>query len=84
MAARGRPAGFIMDDGHRTKIANSQILNRLISYAEGKTKLDAGQVRAIDILLKKVLPDLSAVTVSGDAENPLLAIIERRIVKAGD
>jgi hypothetical protein len=41
-------------------------------------------VRAIDILLKKVLPDLSAVTVSGDNENPLLAIIERRIVKAGD
>jgi hypothetical protein len=73
-----------MDDSHRTKIANSQILNRLISYAEGKTQLDSGQVRAIDILLKKVLPDLSAVTVSGDNENPLLAIIERRIVKAGD
>ena len=84
MAARGRPAGFVMDDSHRTKIANSQILNRLISYAEGKTELDSGQVRAIDILLKKVLPDLSAVTVSGDNENPLLAIIERRIVKAGD
>ncbi len=84
MAARGRAAGFVMDDSHRTKIANSQILNRLISYAEGKTKLDSGQVRAIDILLKKVLPDLSAVTVSGDNENPLLAIIERRIVKAGD
>ena len=84
MAARGRPAGFIMDDSHRTKISNSKILNRLIDFAEGKIVLDGTQVRAIEILLKKVLPDLSAVTVSGDNENPLLAIIERRIVKAGD
>ncbi len=84
MAARGRPAGFVMDDSHRVKIQNSNILTALIKHVEGRQEMTASQVSAGLGLLKKVLPDLSAVTVSGDNENPLLAIIERRIVKAGD
>ncbi len=84
MTARGRPAGFVMDDSHRVKIQNSNILTALIKHVEGRQEMTASQVSAGLGLLKKVLPDLSAVTVSGDNENPLLAIIERRIVKAGD
>lgn len=71
MAGRGRPAGFIMDDSHRTKIANSKILNRLIDFAEGNIELDSGRIKAIEILLRKVLPDLAAVQVSGDPDKPL-------------
>jgi len=80
----------------RSKIQTIQLVNRLQAYALGKKapnaeegddaplELDQSRIKAIEILLRKSLPDLSAVTVSGDNENPLLAIIERRIVKAGD
>lgn len=33
--------------------------------------LDAPRLKAIEILLRKSLPDLSAVTLSGDADNPI-------------
>lgn len=84
MAERGRPAGFVMDPSHRVKIQNSNILNALIEHTEGRREMSSTQVSAGIALLKKVLPDLSNVTHSGDSENPLLAVIERRIVKAGD
>lgn len=83
MAAR---MNRLHQDDVRAKIKASQLINRLQNYALGDDAiaLESGHLKAIDMLLKKVLPDLSAVTISGDAENPLLAIIERRIVKAGD
>lgn len=59
MAERGRPPGFRMDDSHRTKIANSQILNRLIGHVEGSVEMTGTQVTAGIALLKKVLPDLT-------------------------
>jgi hypothetical protein len=76
----------------RAKIKTSQLINRLQDFVlDGKdpktgnpVEIDTARLKAIEILLRKSLPDLSAVTVSGDNENPLLAIIERRIVKAGD
>jgi len=76
MAARGRPAGFRMDDSHRTKISNSKILNRLIDFASGKEGVDISATQAaVGIaLLKKVLPDLTNVQVSGDSDNPLRII----------
>ena len=57
------------DDRTREKIRTSQLLNRLHAYAlsesdpqSGKTvKLDSGQVKAIEILLRKSMPDLSSV-----------------------
>jgi hypothetical protein len=76
----------------RAKIKTSQLVNRLQDFAldgtDAKTgnqiEIDGPRLKAIEILLRKSLPDLSAITISGDSENPLLAIIERRIVKAGD
>jgi hypothetical protein len=64
--SRGRPAGFRMDDSHRTKIANSQILNRLIKCAEGDLELTSTQVTVGLALLKKVLPDLASVDDKGN------------------
>lgn len=78
MARKGRPAGFKMPEEHRTKIANSKILNRLIDHAEGKVEMSPTQVTAALGLLKKCLPDLSNVTVSGDEENPVA--VAHRIV----
>jgi hypothetical protein len=85
MAARGRTAGFRMSDEHRVKIQNSNILNALIEHVDGKREMSASQVSAGVALLKKVLPDLSAMTVEG-GENPVNVIhrIERHIVRPTD
>lgn len=68
MAGKGRPAGFRMDDSHRTKIANSQILNRLIGHVEGSVEMTGTQVTAGVALLKKVLPDLNHNHIEGSGE----------------
>ena len=72
MAARGRTPGFRMTDEHRSKIANSQILNALVGHAEGKRKMSATQVTAGLGLLKKVMPDLATTTLEGNPENPVI------------
>lgn len=64
-AARGRAAGFTMPESHRVKIQNSNILNALIEHAEGRREMSASQVTAGLGLLKKVLPDLQSVELSG-------------------
>ena len=63
MATRGRVPGFRMDDSHRVKIQNSNILNALIEHVVGKREMSATQVTAGVALLKKVLPDLTAGTI---------------------
>lgn len=65
MSARGRSPGFTMSNEHRDKIRNSNILTALIEHAEGNREMSASQVTAGLGLLKKALPDLSAVELSG-------------------
>lgn len=60
-----------MSNEHRLKIANSNILKCLIQHAEGEREMSATQVTAGIALLRKVLPDLSSVEVSGDPDNPI-------------
>jgi hypothetical protein len=68
---RGREPGFRMSEEHRTKIQNSRILRVLIDHVEGREEISQARVTAALGLLKKVLPDLQAVTVGGDPANPL-------------
>jgi hypothetical protein len=77
---RGRQKGFMMTEHHRTKIANSQILKVLLEHVEGSREMSATQVTAGLGLLKKVLPDLSNVTISGDEENPVSVITTVELV----
>jgi hypothetical protein len=74
MAQRGRTAGFRMSAEHRVKIQNSNILNALIEHAEGRREMSATQVSSGLGLLKKILPDLSAVTIGGDADQPVRSV----------
>lgn len=72
----GRPpgtGGTRLTEEHRDKIRKSNILNRLIEHAEGKegVEMTPTQVTAALGLLKKALPDLTAVTLSGDEDAPL-------------
>lgn len=71
-----------MSPEHRVKIKNSNILNALIEHVEGKREMSATQVSAGLGLLRKVLPDLQAVELSGDENNPVRQItrIERVII----
>lgn len=70
MAAR---LNLRQQDQTRSAIQTSQLVNRLQQYALGEIpEIEAGRLRAIEILLRKTLPDLSAVTLSGDADSPLV------------
>jgi len=53
------------DDRTRAKIQTSQIINRLEKLVKGEIEMTAQQVTAAGILLKKTLPDLSAVQMDG-------------------
>lgn len=48
-------------DDVRAKIQTSQLVNRLTEHALGAAELSPTQVRAIEILIKKTLPDLQAI-----------------------
>ena len=86
MAERGRQPGFRMSEEHRVKIQNSNILSALIAHACGEREMSATQVSAGLGLLKKVMPDLAATTISGDEDSPLNLIhkIERVIARPSD
>jgi hypothetical protein len=66
MAARKKAAH---NDLSREKIQTSQLINRLQAYALGTkdpqskkaVELEAGKIKAIEILLRKTLPDLSQI-----------------------
>lgn len=71
MAARLNPEH---DERTRDKIRTSQLINRLNSLVSGDidpASMPPHAVTAALGLLKKVLPDLQATTISGDPNNPL-------------
>ena len=63
MAARLR---LKHQDEVRAKIQTSQLVNRLQDHSVGKNEMSTTQVRAAEILLRKTMPDLSAI--SADVE----------------
>jgi hypothetical protein len=67
-------------DEVRAKIQASQLINVLQNHAlsEDCKDLPPSRLKAIEILLRKSIPDLSAVTHSGDENNPLNVISEIR------
>jgi hypothetical protein len=85
-------------DEVKKKIQTSQLINRLQNHAlfvddpemekyervKMQTVMSDSQVRAAFGLLDKVVPNLKAVEHSGDPDAPIITIVERRIVKAGD
>jgi len=50
----------------REKIRASQLINRLQSCAMGEIDLPISQIRAIEILLRKSIPDLAAAKVQSE------------------
>lgn len=62
----GRPINKLHQDDVRKKIQASQLVNRLTDHALGGVELSATQIKAIEILLRKSVPDLSAITLDGE------------------
>lgn len=54
------------EDSVRAKIKTSMLVNRLTSFVKGTVKLEPAQVTAALGLLKKTVPDLSSVELSGE------------------
>lgn len=67
MAARLRAKH---QDEIRTKIQTSQLINRLENYAlsDSEEEISNGRLKAIEILLRKSLPDLTATELSGELD----------------
>ena len=53
----------------RAKIQASQLINRLTDHVFGKVELTPAQVSSANILLKKSVPDLQAVDLTGLIEH---------------
>lgn len=66
MAARTKKIRH--DENTRLKIQAAQLINRLQSHAYGTVELTPTQVRAIEVLLRKTLPDLSDVRMEVDSQ----------------
>jgi hypothetical protein len=70
MAARLNPRHQQMV---RDKIQASKLIELLQDYALGFIEeIPSGRMKAIEILLKKSVPDLSSVEMTGDADAPVL------------
>lgn len=68
MAARNRPG---LSEATRLRIKTTMLVKRLQSHILGEVELSTSQVRAIEILLKKTLPDLSAIHSTDEKQKTL-------------
>ena len=86
MATAGRPMNKLHQNDVRAKIQASHLINILHSCAIDGEELHPSRMKAIEILLKKSLPDLSAVEITGDADNPVNVVtkVEFAIVNPKD
>ncbi len=71
MAARTGIPSPRQQEQSRAAIQTSQLVKRLQNYALGEdgVEIDSGRLKAIEVLLRKSLPDLSAVTLDGKVES---------------
>ena len=61
-------------DEIRTKIQVSQLINVLTNHAlddKNQTEISSTRMKAIELLLKKSLPDLTSTEITGDPDAPL-------------
>ncbi len=84
-ANSGRRAGFKHNENTRERIQAAHIIRRLAEDFDRKADskkpaLTDNQIKIGFGLLKKVLPDLQAITLAGDPDRPLVTEIVEKIV----
>ena len=82
MAARKRRT--TVNEKWREKIQSSMLVDRLVKHAVGEIEMTATQIKAADILLKKVAPDLKAVEHTGEDGGPIRTKVDIHFHAAGD
>ena len=67
---------------HRNRIKTSMLLNRLEKHILGEVDMSNTQIKAVDILLKKSVPDLQSISLSGEGGGGINVLhrLERVIV----
>ena len=70
MAARTNKKNH--DEKTKKLIQASQLLNRLISHANGENNMTQSQINAAKIVIGKYIPDLKAIELSGNEEKPVI------------
>ena len=74
MAARTRKTA--LTDTWKERIKASVLGLRLYAHAQGEIEMSATQIKAADILLKKLIPDLARNELVGDPNNPIKTSLE--------
>lgn len=62
-----RKTRIVLSDDWKERISAGMIMARLLKHVNGELKLTNSQIRAADILLKKVVPDLASIDTSVNA-----------------
>lgn len=78
MAARKRK---FQPEAVRQKIRGSHLVRRLQQHIDGKIELTMAQVRAIDILLRKIVPDLVQTSISGELQHKYVVEVPPLLTK---
>ena len=67
---------------HRNRIKTSMLLNRIEKHILGQVDMSNTQIKAVDILLKKSVPDLQSISLSGEGGGDINVLhrLERVIV----
>ena len=73
-------------DQTRAAIQTTQLVKRLQDFALGEkgVEIDAVRMKAIEVLLRKALPDLSSVELTGDPDNPVQTVTRVRLLGPDD
>jgi hypothetical protein len=60
------------DDKTKRLIQSSQLINRLISFANGEIEMTQAQVNAAKAVIGKYIPDLKAIELTGKEGGPVI------------
>lgn len=69
MAARKRK--LTLSDNWKDNIRAGVLAQRLYAHATGEAEMSNTQIKAADIILKKLVPDLGRTEHVGDSEQPI-------------
>jgi hypothetical protein len=75
--------GKLHQDDVRKKIQASQLINVLQEHALKGSDLEQSRIKAIEILLKKSLPDLTAIQLTGEDGGPVETVTRIELVPLG-
>lgn len=73
LLSSGKRVGVYLDEQWRENIEAGKLLKRLRDHAQGNCEMKSTQIKAAEILLRKVLPDLAAVQMTATVEHRTVA-----------